>query len=160
MVGIVVDPDGDLAGVASLRDCARRRRHGAAGHRAARRDRSADATRRVQRTFATARSVEFDACWSRCAPPAPDAQRARDAKAGGRRPPPWIPRVLLLVEECFRHAKAIGAWGQAVACLDAASIPADAAGIVLGEGPDDVVPQLSELLAAHRAWERVPATGA
>lgn len=59
----------------------------------------------------------------------------------------------------FRHAKAIGGWGPAAACLDGAGITRDAAGIALGEGPDDVVAQLTGLLAAHRAWERFPATG-
>ena len=44
----------------------------------------------VQRTFATARSVEFDALLVAGAPiPAPDALPARDEKAGAARPPPW-----------------------------------------------------------------------
>lgn len=114
----------------------------------------------VQRTYLTARSVEFDGVLiAGSGAPAPDAVQGRDAKAG--EPGTALdPRVVLLLSELFRHAKAIGGWGPAVTCLDAASIPGDAAGIVLGEGADDVVPQLSELLAAHRAWERFPATGA
>jgi catalase len=114
----------------------------------------------VQRTYLTARSVEFDAVLiAGSGAPAPDAVQGRDAKAG--EPGTALdPRVVLLLSELFRHAKAIGGWGPAVTCLDAAGIPADAAAIVLGDGPDDVVPQLRELLAAHRAWERFPAVGA
>ncbi|WP_144674190.1 catalase [Arthrobacter sp. U41] len=114
----------------------------------------------VQRTYLTARSTEFDAVLiAGSGAAAPDAVQGRDAKAG--EPGASLdPRVVLLLSEMFRHAKAIGGWGPAVTCLDGASIPQDAAGIALGYGPDDVVAQLSELLAAHRAWERFPATGA
>ena len=110
----------------------------------------------VQRTYLTARSTEFDAVLiAGAGAPAKDAAQGRDAKAG--EPGAALdPRVVLLLSEMFRHAKAIGGWGPAVTCLDAASIPLDAAGIALGEGPDDVVARLTELLAAHRAWERFP----
>lgn len=114
----------------------------------------------VQRTYLTARSTEFDAVLiAGSGAAAPDAVQGRDAKAG--EPGASLdPRIVLLLSEMFRHAKAIGGWGPAVTCLDGASIPQDAAGIALGNGPDDVVAQLSELLAAHRAWERFPAAGA
>ena len=73
----------------------------------------------VQRTFATGRSVEFDALLLAGAPaPAPDALPARDAKAGAADAGAVDPRVLLLVEECWRHAKAIGAWGAGVRVLE------------------------------------------
>ena len=114
----------------------------------------------VQRTYLTARSTEFDAVVvAASGAPAKDATQGRDAKAG--EPGASLdPRVVLLLSEMFRHAKAIGGWGPAVTCLDGASIPTDAAGIALGEGPDDVVAQLAGLLAAHRAWDRFPAAGA
>ncbi|MET1064681.1 MAG: catalase, partial [Arthrobacter sp.] len=114
----------------------------------------------VQRTYLTARSIEFDAVIvAASGAPARDAAQGRDAKAG--EPGASLdPRVVVLLSEMFRHAKAIGGWGPAAGCLDAASIPQDAAGIVLGDGADDVVAQLTELLAAHRAWDRFPATGA
>jgi catalase len=114
----------------------------------------------VHRTYLTARSTEFDAVLvAASGAPAADAAQGRDAKAG--EPGASLdPRVVLLLSEMFRHAKAIGGWGPAVTCLDGASIPADAAGIALGEGPDDVVAQLTGLLAAHRAWDRFPAAGA
>jgi catalase len=44
--------------------------------------------------------------------------------------------------------------------VDAASIANDAPGVVLGDSAGQVVPQIQELLAAHRAWERFPAATA
>ena len=114
----------------------------------------------VQRTYLTARSTEFDALIvAGSAAPASDAEQGLDAKAG--EPGSSLdPRVVLLLSEAFRHAKAIGAWGSGSAAVDAASIPQDAAGVVVGEAPDAVVPAIQELLAAHRVWERFPASGA
>lgn len=113
----------------------------------------------VQRTYLTARSTEFDAVLiAGSADPAPDADQGLDAKAG--EPGATLdPRVILLLSESFRHAKAIGAWGAGAAVVDAASIPQDAPGLAFGDGPADVVPLLQELLAAHRAWQRFPASG-
>ncbi|MDQ0849934.1 catalase [Arthrobacter sp. B3I9] len=114
----------------------------------------------VQRTYLTARSIEFDAVIvAASGAPAQDAAQGRDAKAG--EPGASLdPRVVLLLSEMYRHAKAIGGMGPAAACLDSAGIPQGAAGIVLGDDADDVVAQLTDLLAAHRAWDRFPATGA
>jgi catalase len=114
----------------------------------------------VQRTYLTARSIEFDAVIvAASGAPAPDVAQGRDAKAG--EPGASLdPRVVLLLSEMFRHAKAIGGMGPAATCLDAAGIPQGAAGIVLGDDADDVVAQLTDLLAAHRAWDRFPAAGA
>jgi catalase len=67
------------------------------------------------------------------------------------------PRVALLVSESFRHAKAIGGWGSGTAVVDGTIIPQDAPGVVLGDSAEDVVSQITELLAAHRAWDRFPA---
>lgn len=113
----------------------------------------------VQRTYLTARSTEFDAVLiAGSADPAPDADQGLDAKAG--EPGALLdPRVILLLSESFRHAKAIGGWGAGAAVVDAAGIPQDAPGLAFGDGPADVVPQLQELLAAHRTWERFPASG-
>ena len=114
----------------------------------------------VQRTYLTARSTEFDAViMAGSGAPADDAEQGLDAKAG--KPGASLdPRVVLLLSEAFRHAKAIGAWGSGAAGLDAASIPDEAAGVVRGDSADQVVPQIQELLAAHRAWERFPAATA
>jgi catalase len=111
----------------------------------------------VQRTYLTARSTEFDAVIvAGSGAPADDAEQGLDAKAGD--PGASLdPRIVLLLSEAFRHAKAIGAWGSGSAGVDAASIPDDAAGVVLGDSAGHVVPRIQELLAAHRAWERFPA---
>jgi catalase len=73
----------------------------------------------VQRSFATARSVEFDAIILAAAPaPGADAIGQRDAKAattsGSAGAQPVDPRVQLLVSEAYRHAKAIGVWTPAL----------------------------------------------
>ncbi|WP_296602152.1 catalase [Nocardioides sp.] len=150
MVGIVVDPDGDLAGVEELRA-----QVFAAGmvplligpHG------GTVAGLAVQRTFATARSVEFDVLLLAGSPaPAPDALPARDAKAGAA-DTPIDPRVVLLLEECFRHAKVIGAWGDGATALDTAGC-GQAAGIVRGESAEDVFATVQEQMAFHRVWER------
>jgi catalase len=114
----------------------------------------------VQRTYLTARSTEFDAVIvAGSGAPAEDAAQGLDAKAGD--PGASLdPRVVLLLSEAFRHAKAIGAWGSGSAGLDAASIPDGVAGVVLGDSAEQVVPRIQELLAAHRAWERFPAASA
>jgi len=114
----------------------------------------------VQRTYLTARSTEFDAVlMAGSAQPAADAEPGLDAKAG--EPGTSVdPRVVLLVSESFRHAKAIGGWGTGAAVVDGAAIPEGAPGVVLGDSAEDVVSQITELLASHRAWERFPAASA
>ena len=111
----------------------------------------------VQRTYLTARSTEFDAVlMAGSALRAADAEQGLDAKAGE----PGVsvdPRVALLVSESFRHAKAIGGWGSGTAVVDGSTIPQDSPGVVFGDSAEDVVSQITELLAAHRAWDRFPA---
>ncbi|HEY0902265.1 MAG TPA: catalase, partial [Marmoricola sp.] len=152
MVGIVVDPDGDLAGVEELRAQVFAAgmvplligpHGGTIGGMA------------VQRTFATTRSVELDVVLLAGSPaPAPDALPARDAKAGAATADPAVdPRVVLLVEECFRHAKVIGAWGAGGEVLDAAGC-GSAPGIVRGESAEGVFAGVQEQMAFHRTWER------
>jgi catalase len=113
----------------------------------------------VQRTFLTARSTEFDALIVAGGQvPAPDATAGRDAKAGNPAGSP-DPRVALMLSEAYRHAKAIGAWGSGSDVLAAAGIPAEAPGISAGDAGAPVAAGISSLLAAHRAWDRFPATG-
>ncbi|MGY0003197.1 catalase [Micromonospora sp. I033] len=112
----------------------------------------------VQRTFATGRSVEFDAVLLAGAPaPAPDALPARDAKAGAAGSATVDPRVLLLVEEAWRHAKAIGAWGAGAEVLRQAGV-AGTPGVVTGDSGAEVFAAVQQLMAAHRVWERFPAS--
>ncbi|MEU2614805.1 catalase [Micromonospora sp. NPDC007271] len=154
-VGIVVDPDGSLDGVSQVRRAVL-----AAGMVpflvAPHGGRVDDLP--VQRTFATGRSVEFDALLLAGAPaPAPDALAARDAEAGTPASPTVDPRVLLLVEECWRHAKAIGGWGAGIEVLQRAGV-ADTPGVVTGDSGNDVFAKVRQLMAAHRVWERFPAS--
>ncbi|HEU5111132.1 MAG TPA: catalase, partial [Micromonosporaceae bacterium] len=156
VIGIVVDPD-HLDGVRQVRETILAARlvplliapHGG----------TLDGGIPAQRTFLTARSVEFDALLLAASPPpAPDATPIRDAKAG-KGPSTVDPRVLLLIQECYRHAKAIGAWSEAGAALTAAGYPADDPGIVRADDPAEVLEQVLKLLGSHRVWQRfgVPA---
>jgi catalase len=58
-----------------------------------------------------------------------------------------------LLDEMWRHAKAIGVVEKAQEVLTAAGVPADGTGVVSGE-TGLVAAGLLELLAAHRVWER------
>ena len=110
----------------------------------------------VQRTFATVRSVELDAVLVAGNPaPAPDARPARDSKAEGRSGAGADPRVALLLEEAYRHAKAIGAWGEGVTVLEGLGITGTP-GVVTADDPDEVRSQVTDLLGAHRVWDRFP----
>jgi catalase len=108
----------------------------------------------VQRTFAATRSVEYDAVVLVGAPPpGPDALPARDAKAAA--PMAAVdPRAILLAQECYRHAKAIGACGDALAVLTEAGVSDESLGIVTGMDPAETAAHVLELLSAHRVWER------
>ncbi len=92
----------------------------------------------VERTFLTARSIEFDAL----------------VVAGGTAGLHDI-KLTVLLQEMFRHCKAIGAWGDGRQVLLDAGIDVDAPGILLA---DEVAkPFSSELLTTlglHRVWER------
>jgi catalase len=154
LIGIVVDDDTDLDGVGAVRrevfaagmvPLLIAPHGGMVGEHA------------VQRTFATARSVEFDALLLAAAPaPAPDALPARDAKAGFNGSA-VDPRVMLLVDECWRHAKAIGAWGPGTAVLDSAGVT-DTPGVVSNGSGTETLAAVTALLAEHRAWARFPAS--
>ena len=155
MVGIVVDPGQDLDDVRSLRQSVF-----AAGmvplliapHGGMVGDLP------VQRTFATGRSVEYDALLLAGSPaPAPDAVPARDAKAGAGGSAEVDPRVLLMVEECWRHAKVIGAWGSGTAAVHQAGV-GGSPGVVVGDDAAGVLAEVQALMANHRVWERFPAT--
>jgi catalase len=112
----------------------------------------------VQRVFAATRSVEFDAVLVAGRPvPAADALTVRDSKAGGDADPGLEPRVTLLLAECFRHAKVIGAWGEGIDALEKAGVTGTA-GIVTGDDPAAVFAALHAELGAHRVWERFDTT--
>ncbi len=155
MIGIVADPDGDLDAV----DDVRRAVLSAGMVPLVIGPHGGDLGNGVvaQRTFGTARSVEFDAVLvGGAAPPAPDAVVSRDSKAGDAATTGTDPRVVLLLEECFRHSKAIGAWGVGVPVLEAARCAGE--GVVSSETASEVVTQVHELLGSHRVWERFVTT--
>lgn len=155
MVGIVVDPGGDLGGLGTLRatiDAA-----GMVPLLIAPHGGTVDGMP-VQRTFATGRSVEYDVLLVAGAPvPAPDAIPARDEKAGADGTAAVDPRVQLMVEECYRHAKVIGAWGDGVQVLAALGVTGTV-GVVSGDDPASVFAEVQGLMAGHRVWDRFPAT--
>ena len=111
----------------------------------------------VQRTYANAASIEFDAIIVvGDTPPAADALPSLDAKSAAEGGPDTAtdPRVSKMIGEAWRHSKAIGSVPGAASSL-AALLPADAPGVVHGE-PTQVADQIVELLAAHRTWQRFP----
>ncbi|MEU3607330.1 catalase [Streptomyces sp. NPDC035033] len=111
----------------------------------------------VQRTFVTARSVEFDALLCAGAPaPAPDAHGARDAKAGAAPEGGPDPRVLLLLTEAYRHGKAVGGWNGSAELLEAAGLTAGGPGVITAETGAEAVAAVADALSRHRAWDRFP----
>jgi catalase len=152
MIGIVVDPQGDLTGVEEVRTAILA--EGMTPLVIAPHGGEVAPGLTAQRTFATARSVEFDAVLvAGCPAPAPDALPVRDAKAGAADSASLDPRVVLLLEECFRHAKAIGAWGDGEVALDLTGC-GTGPGVVRGDGAAEVLARVRDAMTQHRAWER------
>jgi len=92
----------------------------------------------IHRTLATTRSVEFDAVI------VADG-RASSAKTG------------LLLNEAFRHRKALASWGTGAQVLRDAGCPVDT-GVISAGTPADAVQLLLPLLRRHRVWDRDLAT--
>ncbi|MFD6394251.1 catalase [Nocardia sp. NPDC060259] len=88
----------------------------------------------VARTFATMRSIEFDGA----------------LLLGG----PLDPRVDLLVEEMWRHGKAIAAVGAAAEVLQRNGVDFDAPGITVADAVTATSALLTDL-GEHRAWARI-----
>ncbi|GAA3434063.1 catalase [Kutzneria kofuensis] len=138
-IGVIADAGSDLAGITKLRKAVER--VGATLLVIApvggvlRKGRSRQT---VDRTLLTARSVEFDAL----------------VVAGATTPTGDI-RLTVLLQEAFRHCKALAAWGDGVKVLVAAGIDVDSPGVLPG---DEVDKNFAEVLVAavglHRAWER------
>ena len=92
----------------------------------------------VDRTALTTRSIEFDAV----------------LVAAGTSPAPDI-RVVLLLQELYRHCKAVGAWGDGLDVLTGAGIPADGPGVLHADAADKTfTTELVTALGLHRVWER------
>lgn len=158
LVGVVVADEGDLDGIGELVETIAD--HGMVALVIGPHGGKLSDGTVVQRTFGGGRSVEYDALLvAGCPAPAPDALPVRDAKADDPAQP-LDPRIRLMLEECYRHAKVIGAWGAGVEALAAAGVPADAAGIVSGSTPAEVLAEVEGLMGAHRVWERFAVTPA
>lgn len=94
----------------------------------------------VDRTFATARSIEFDAVV------------VADGMTSGA-----DIRLVVLLQEAFRHFKALAAWGDGTAVLKAARIPLKGPGVENAEAADKAfVTALVNAVGLHRAWDRAP----
>jgi catalase len=138
-VGVIADAKSDLAGIAKLRDALEKEGAqlfvvasvGGVLRRGSR-------TEIVERTFATTRSIEFDAVLV-----ANGVEPLTDVKA------------ITLLQEAYRHCKPIGAWGSGAESLVNAGIDADGPGVLIA--PTMVKSTSAQLIAAlglHRVWER------
>jgi catalase len=141
-IGVIADAGADLAGIGKIRQAAAKLgatalviapAGGVLG--------SGAGKETVDRTLLTARSVEFDAL----------------VVAGGTTPTGDI-KLTILLQEAFRHCKALGAWGDGTAILEAAGISADAPGVVTSQtAGKSFTDQLTAAVGLHRAWDRAPA---
>lgn len=154
MIGIVVDPEADNSGLAALHEAIM----GASMVPLVIAPTGGEvAGVPISRTFGTGRSVEFDAlllAGNRGA--GPDSQTTVDAKAGAPALGGVEPRLGLLIDECWRHSKAIGAWAEGRAALESRTATG-APGLVTGADGLEVFGEIHRLLAFHRVWERFPA---
>ncbi|MFI1720600.1 catalase [Streptomyces sp. NPDC020489] len=161
LIGIVTGPDADLDAVQGARETILAAgmvplvvapTGGVLG--------SGDSAVTVQRTYATARSVEFDALLLVAVPGVGgDAFGGRDAKSPltDAQQAAYDPRVALLLSEAFRHGKAIGGLNGTQAVLEWAGLPTAGPGVVVGDSVTATLEKLGELLGAHRVWERFTA---
>jgi catalase len=141
-IGIIADTGADLAGIAAIRKAAAKLGAtalviapvgGVLG--------SGARTETVDRTLLTTRSVEFDAL----------------VVANGTAPAADI-KLTVLLQEAFRHCKALGAWGDGTKILEAAGIAAGAPGVVTSNAAGkSFTDQLAAAVGLHRAWDRAPA---
>ena len=154
MVGIVVDPDGDLAGVEEVADAVVRQ---PAWSRWSSRRTAASSPTGWPSSAPSAPPARWSSTRSSLAgspAPAADALVARDSKAGEAGGPAVDPRVALLLQECFRHAKAIGAWGAGVQAPTRPARRGRGPGSWSATSPTEVFGEVHALLGAHRVWER------
>ena len=94
-----------------------------------------DAALPISRTYGTGRSVEFDALVLAGSPP----------DTGAR----------IMVDEAFRHLKAIGVLPQGEGLLATAGVSAEGEGVLTGSDPAQLAEALIDSLGEHRVWNRV-----
>jgi catalase len=141
VVGVMVTDGADLAGVAALREDLSQQGvvvrviapHGGtvtAGR----------ASAVVERTLLTTRSIEYDALL-----------------VAGKTADLTDVRLDILLQEMFRHAKPLGAWGDGVKALERAGIDPAAPGVLVSRTPTAAQRKaLLKALGLHRVWDRVP----
>jgi catalase len=138
-IGIIAGADSDLAGVAKLVSSIQRL--GATPLVTAPFGGVLKSGRRsvvVERTLLTARSIEYDAL----------------VIAAGTMPTNDI-KLVVLLQEAFRHCKAVAAWGDGTEALEAAGIGLDAPGVLVGDSVDrSFTDSLAKAVGLHRVWER------
>jgi catalase len=141
IVGVVAGPGADLDGIATLRKALEAQGallrviapHGG-------QLKKGSTVEIVERTFATGRSIEFDAIVV-----ADGAPKDGDFRA------------LVMLQEAFRHLKAVGAWGDGVAVLEAAGIDPGAPGVLTAKKANAKLgAETVAALGMHRAWDRTP----
>jgi catalase len=67
-------------------------------------------------------------------------------------------KLTVLLQEAFRHCKALGAWGDGTKIMEAAGIAAGAPGVVTSNAAGkSFTDQLAAAVGLHRAWDRAPA---
>ncbi|WP_298710533.1 catalase [uncultured Micrococcus sp.] len=112
----------------------------------------------AQRTYLTAASVELDAVVvAGPVPPAADAQLGLDAKAGADDAAQVDPRVAKLLQEMWRHSKAVVALEAGAPVLETTGVAGK--GVETAADGASAVAKLQELMPAHRVWDRFPTTG-
>ncbi|MEO4038274.1 catalase [Micrococcaceae bacterium Sec6.3] len=112
----------------------------------------------AQRTYLTAASVELDAVVvAGPVPPAADAQLGLDAKAGADDSAQVDPRVAKLLQEMWRHSKAVVALEAGAPVLETTGVAGK--GVETAADGASAVAKLRELMPAHRVWDRFPTTG-
>jgi catalase len=66
-----------------------------------------------------------------------------------------------MLQEMFRHLKAVGAWGDGVEVLATAGIDPEAPGVLTGKSASaKLATGLIAALGMHRAWDRTPLVAA
>jgi catalase len=138
-IGIMAGADSDLAGVAKLGNSIQRL--SATPLVTAPFGRELKSGRRsvvVERTLLTARSIEYDAI----------------VIAAGTAPTNDV-KLIVLLQEAFRHCKAVGAWGDGTAALEAAGIGLGSPGVLVADSVDkSFTDALGNAVGLHRVWDR------
>ncbi|MEZ0341005.1 catalase [Mycobacterium sp. pV006] len=93
----------------------------------------------VDRTFTTARSIEFDAV----------------VIADGALGDQVDVKLAVLLHEMYRHCKPIGAWGDGRKVLERVDVPVDGPGVLTaGDASSSFSAELVAALGLHRVWDR------